>query len=71
MIPKLTYQQLLYYSFYQITLYAQKDISVMTAIIEALSIIGELGDSDINQELLIFSAYIIARIDENDLLRMD
>lgn len=43
----------------------------MTAIIEALSIIGELGDSDINQELLIFSAYIIARIDENDLLRMD
>ncbi|WP_257967979.1 DUF2254 domain-containing protein [Peribacillus deserti] len=70
-LEKPTFSDLLYSSFYQIRHYGKADVSVMTSIINALTLIAETNREAIKQDVWEFSFYISEGMKQQDWLDMD
>ncbi|OLO29016.1 hypothetical protein BTR23_16710 [Alkalihalophilus pseudofirmus] len=65
------FREYLYRCFYQIRYYAKDDVSVLTAILEALNVVASHNDTDVKKEIKRFSEYIIEGIKEKTFLSLD
>jgi uncharacterized membrane protein len=61
----------LYKSFYQIRHYGREDISVLSSIIQSLTLIAERNDDLIKKEVWNFSQYILEGLKQETLLSLD
>ena len=66
-----TYGDYLYRCFYQIRQYGSKDISVLVAIIKALTLIAEANSKDIKNIIWDFGRYIMEGVDQESFLSLD
>ncbi|MBM7692745.1 putative membrane protein [Peribacillus deserti] len=70
-LEKPSFADLLYESFYQIRHYGKADVSVMTSIINALTLIAETNREEIKQYVWDFSLYLVEGIKQQDWLGLD
>jgi uncharacterized membrane protein len=70
-LPKPTFTDYLYESFYQIRHYGKEDVSVMASVLKALILVAETNRAEIKQEVWEFSAYIYEGIKQQDWLGLD
>lgn len=70
-LPKPSFSDYLYVSFYQIRHYGKEDVSVMSSILNALILIAETNRSEIKQAVWDFSAYIFEGIKKEEWLGLD
>ncbi|MGG4489799.1 DUF2254 domain-containing protein [Metabacillus idriensis] len=70
-LPKPTFTDYLYESFYQIRHYGKEDVSVMASVLKALILAAETNRSEIKQDVWEFSAYIYEGIKQQDWLSLD
>jgi uncharacterized membrane protein len=70
-LPKPTFTDYLYESFYQIRHYGKEDVSVMASVLKALILVAETNRTEIKQEVWEFSAYIYEGIKQQDWLSLD
>lgn len=70
-LPKPTFTDYLYESFYQIRHYGKEDVSVMASVLKALILVAETNRNEIKQEVWEFSAYIYEGIKQQDWLSLD
>ncbi|WP_423802498.1 DUF2254 domain-containing protein [Neobacillus sp. SAB-20_R2A] len=68
---QLLFSDYLYLSFYQIRHYGQEDISIIRAILKALTVIAETNDSTIKNTVWEFTAYILEGIQDKKLISLD
>ncbi|MDE5413603.1 DUF2254 domain-containing protein [Alkalihalobacterium chitinilyticum] len=71
MLKQKHFRDYLYHSFYQIRHYANDDVSVISAIIEALIVIASHNDREVKQEIHSFSEYIIEGMNGMKFLSLD
>lgn len=64
-------EQLLYTTFYQLSHYGSKDISILLAILDTLTYIAENGEADIKNEIKLFAEYVIRKFDDELLAEID
>ncbi|MEJ6949949.1 DUF2254 domain-containing protein [Natronospora cellulosivora (SeqCode)] len=62
-IEDISFQELLYKTFFQICHYGREDVSVLGAILDALLIIAEGSPDDVQEILWIFSHYVLEAFD--------
>jgi len=70
-VENLSFERLLYMSYYQIKNYGMKDVSVVAALIDSLSEIAQLNNYFIKKAVGDFSTYIISGIDGEGLAGLD
>jgi uncharacterized membrane protein len=70
-LEKPVFLDYLYKSFYQIRHYGRTDVSIMTSVIKALSLIAETNGNEIKGEVWDFSEYIVEGIKREDWLELD
>ncbi|MCA1029460.1 DUF2254 domain-containing protein [Bacillus timonensis] len=70
-LDKPTFNDYLYKSFYQIRHYGTEDISVLAAIIQALTLIAESNSKSVKDTVWEFSHYITEGINRDKLLSLD
>ncbi|WP_416434844.1 hypothetical protein [Priestia megaterium] len=56
---------------YQIRHYGKEDVSVMSAVIKALTVIAETNHSAIKNDVWVFSSYIVEGLQKEEWLKMD
>jgi uncharacterized membrane protein len=70
-LEDISFWDLLYKTFYQLSHYGKQDVSVAGAIIDALVIIAEGSPEDIKEQVWKFSHYILGSFDKNVLEQED
>ncbi|MDZ5472846.1 DUF2254 domain-containing protein [Bacillus sp. 31A1R] len=70
-IPKISFEDILYHSFYQICHYGKDDISVMFAVYDALIEIAIDGTTHIKEAVFQFGEYVYNKINHSNLHRLD
>lgn len=70
-LPKPSFSDYLYESFYQIRHYGKEDVSVMASILKALILIAETNRSEIKQAVWDFTAYIVEGMMKEEWLSLD
>lgn len=71
MLEKPSFMDYLYKAFYQIRHYGKEDVSVMSAVIKALTVIAETNRSAIKNDVWVFSSYIVEGLQKEEWLKMD
>ncbi|WP_216828607.1 DUF2254 domain-containing protein [Alkalihalobacterium elongatum] len=71
MLEQQHFRDYLYRSFYQIRHYAKDDVSVLSAIIDALNVVASHNDNAVKQEIKRFTEYVMEGINEKSFLSLD
>lgn len=71
LLEKPSFTDYLYKAFYQIRHYGKEDVSVMSAVIKALTVIAETNRSAIKNDVWFFSSYIVEGLQKEEWLKMD
>ncbi|WP_209124628.1 DUF2254 domain-containing protein [Alkalihalobacillus sp. BA299] len=71
MLKQQHFRDYLYRSFYQVRHYANDDVSVLSAILEALNVVASYNDNDVKKEIKRFSDYIVEGMNEKTFLSLD